>query len=147
MPHFEADFIVPRPLPEVFDFFLDPANLVRVSPPELHMRLVEGPPRLRQGSVIVLHGRRWGVPQRVVSAITALEPNVSFVDAQREGPFGKWVHTHCFETVPDGTRIHDHIEYEPPGGLLGLVVKAGMIERDLRWVFEYRCQKLRELLG
>jgi ligand-binding SRPBCC domain-containing protein len=147
MPHFEADFIVPRPVPEVFAFFLDPANLVRVSPPELHLRLAEGPPRLQQGSVLVLHGRRWGVPQRVVSAVVALEPNVSFVDAQREGPFRKWVHTHRFEAVPEGTRIHDHIEYEPPGGMLGRTVTAATIERDLRWIFDYRCGKLRELLG
>jgi ligand-binding SRPBCC domain-containing protein len=147
MPHFDDEMVVARPRPEVFDFFLDPANLVRVSPPELHMRLVEAPPRLQLGSVIVLRGRRWGIPQRVVSEIVALEPGVSFVDSQRTGPFGKWVHTHRFETVPEGTRLHDHIEYEPPGGLLGLVVTVTMIERDLKWVYEYRRQKLRELLG
>jgi ligand-binding SRPBCC domain-containing protein len=147
MPHFDAEQTVPRPPAEVFDFFLDPANLVRVSPPELHMRLVEAPSRLQLGSVIVLRGRRWGIPQRVVSEVTALEPGVSFVDSQRQGPFARWVHTHRFEPTDGGTRILDHIEYEPPGGLLGLIVKAHTIERDLQWVYGYRSQKLKELLG
>jgi ligand-binding SRPBCC domain-containing protein len=147
MPSFDAVLTVPRPLTEVFDFFLDPANLVRVSPPELHMRLVEGPRRLQLGSVIVLQGRRWGVPQRVVSAVTAFEPGASFVDEQRQGPFRRWRHVHRFEAVPEGARIVDHIEYEPPGGLLGLVATPQMLARDLEWVYAYRSEKLRELLG
>jgi len=31
--------------------------------------------------------------------------------------------------------------------VLGLVVTAGIIEKDLKWVFAYRQEKLRELLG
>jgi ligand-binding SRPBCC domain-containing protein len=147
MPSFDAVLTVPRPLAEVFEFFLDPANLARVSPPELHMRLVEGPRRLQLGSVIVLQGRRWGVPQRVVSEITAFEPGASFVDEQRQGPFRRWRHAHRFETVPEGTRIVDRIDYEPPGGLLGLVATPKMLERDLQWVYGYRSEKLRELFG
>jgi ligand-binding SRPBCC domain-containing protein len=147
MPSFDAVLTVPRPLAEVFEFFLDPANLVRVSPPELHMRLVEGPRRLQLGSVIVLQGRRWGVPQRVVSEITAFEPGASFVDEQRQGPFRRWRHAHRFEAVAEGTRIADRIDYEPPGGLLGLVATPKMLERDLEWVYGYRCEKLRELFG
>jgi ligand-binding SRPBCC domain-containing protein len=147
MPSFAAELTVPRPLAEVFEFFLNPANLVHVSPPELHMRLVEGPARLRLGSVIVLQGRRWGVPQRVVSEVTAFELGASFVDEQRQGPFRRWKHLHRFVAVPDGTRIADHIDYEPPGGLLGLVVTPQVLERDLHWVYGYRCEKLRELFA
>jgi ligand-binding SRPBCC domain-containing protein len=147
MPVFEASQVLPRPLQEVFDFFLSPANLVRISPPELHMALVEGPPLVELGSRIVLKGRRWGIPQRVVSEITAFDPPASFTDTQVKGPFRKWVHTHRFEAVPEGTRVHDRVEYEPPGGLLGLVVRTALIEQDLQWVFEYRTKKLTELLG
>ncbi len=147
MPHFEDELVVPRPLPEVFDFFLDAHNLTRVSPPELHLRVVQAPPRLQLGSVVEARGRRWGVPQRIVSEVTALEPNVSFVDEQRHGPFGKFVHTHRFAAVPGGTRISDVIEYEPPGGVLGLVLTAERIANDLRWIYGYRRQRLQELLG
>jgi ligand-binding SRPBCC domain-containing protein len=143
---FEASQVLPRPVEEVFAFFRDPANLVKISPPELHMRLVEGPAQVELGSRVVIQGRRWGIPQRMVSEITAFEAPVTFTDTQVEGPLGKWVHTHHFEAVPEGTRVSDHVEYEPPGGLLGLVVKAGTIERDLQWIFEYRAKKVAELL-
>jgi ligand-binding SRPBCC domain-containing protein len=147
MPRFEASQCFARPVAEVFDFFRRPANLVKVSPPELHLRLVEGPEVLERGSRIVFQGRRWGLSQRVVSEVTAFELNAQIIDAQREGPFRQWVHTHRFETVPEGTRVIDQIDYEPPSGILGLVVTAAFIERDLRWIFDYRRKKLEELLG
>jgi ligand-binding SRPBCC domain-containing protein len=147
MPHFEQTMRLSRPVAEVFDFFARPANLVRVSPPELHLRLIEGPERLELGARLTLRGWRWGVPQRVVSEVTAFESGVRFVDEQRKGPFGKWVHTHQFEADSGGTLVRDRIEYEPPGGVLGLVVTVGWIERDLEWIFTYRETKLRELLG
>lgn len=147
MPVFESTQVFPVPLEEAFRFFRDPANLVRVSPPKLHMQLVEAPHQLELGSRIVLKGRRWGIPQRVVSEVTAFLPLASFTDEQREGPFRKWVHTHRFEHVSEGTRVTDTIEYEPPGGLLGLIVPARMIESDLRWIFAFRQRKLAEVLG
>ncbi len=147
MPVFQSSQTFPRPPEEVFAFFRRPANLLQVSPPELHMRLEEGPEELSLGARFKVRGRRWGVPQRIVSEVTVFEPNVTFRDVQVEGPFRKWEHTHRFETVPGGTLATDVIEFEPPGGILGLVLTAGMIERDLKWAFEYRTKKLAELLG
>jgi ligand-binding SRPBCC domain-containing protein len=146
MPVFEASAVFPRPIEEVFAFFRDPANLVRISPPDLHMRLVEGPPLIELGSRVVLKGRRWGIPQRVVSEITGFDPPVTFTDTQVEGPFGKWVHTHRLEAVAEGTRVNDRVEYEPPGGILGLVARPSLIENDLKWIFEFRTKKVMELL-
>jgi ligand-binding SRPBCC domain-containing protein len=147
MSAFENTQVIPRPIEEVFAFFRAPANLIAISPPELHVRLVEGPELIALGSRVVLKGRRWGIPQRMVSEITAFEAPVTFTDTQIEGPLRKWVHTHRFESVAEGTRLSDRIEFEPPGGMLGLVVTAARIERDLKWIFEYRTQKLIELFG
>jgi ligand-binding SRPBCC domain-containing protein len=147
MPLFESVQFFARPAAEVFDFLCQTANLVRVSPPELHMTIVEGPARIQLGSRLVAQARRWGITQRLVSEVTAYEPNVSFVDSQVQGPFKKWVHRHILEEADGGTRMIDRIDYEPPGGLLGLVMTAGMIERELRWVFDHRRQALEKLLG
>lgn len=144
---FQETVISPRPVAEVFDFFRRPANLVKITPPELHMELIEGPELIELGSRIVLKGRRWGVSQRLVSEITAFEPNKRFVDQQREGPMRSWRHTHGFAEVPGGTQISDTIEFEPPGGMLGFVVTAAFIERDLKWLFGYRNERLKELLA
>jgi ligand-binding SRPBCC domain-containing protein len=148
MPVFEASQTFARPVAEVFDFFCTPANLPKVSPPELHMAVAEGPERLALGERLTVKGRRWGIPHSVTSKVIEFEPNVRFVDEQVQGPFRRFVHTHLFESLPDGgTRITDRIEYEKPGGALGLIVTQAFIEKDLRWVFDYRRQKLAELFG
>jgi ligand-binding SRPBCC domain-containing protein len=148
MPHFQATQSFARPVAEVFDFFCRPLNLVRISPPELHMQLEQGPERIALGSRVALKGRRWGVPQRVVSVIQAFEESVLFADEQVEGPFRRWRHTHRFESLGEtATRVSDAIEFEPPGGMLGLIVSASFIEKDLQWIFEFRRQTLIELLG
>jgi ligand-binding SRPBCC domain-containing protein len=147
MPHFEMIENLPAPLSRVFDFFSRPANLVTISPPELHFQLLSGPEQLHLGARVSLQGRRWGLSQRLVSEVTVWEPENRFVDEQREGPFKKWIHTHQFEALPDGgTRVTDRIDYEPPGGMLGFVVTVKAVERDLKWIFEYRREKLMELL-
>jgi ligand-binding SRPBCC domain-containing protein len=147
MPSFRASQTLPRPIVEVFDFFAQPANLLRISPPDLNMKLLEGPARVQLGSRLVFTGRRWGVSQKIVSEVTSFELNVLFADEQREGPFKKWHHWHRFESVSGGTLIRDEIEFEPPGGLMGMMMNAQAIERDLKGIYEYRSQKLREILG
>ena len=64
-----------------------------------------------------------------------------------KGPFRKWDHTHGFAAMDGGTRVTDRIDYEPPGGLLGLVATAGLVKRDLEKIFAYRSQKLEEMMG
>ena len=148
MPVFETTQTFPGRREDVFDFFARPANLLAVSPPELHLRLEEAPERLSLGAQLRVRGRRWGVPHRALSEVTVFEPGVLFVDEQREGPFRLWVHTHRFEELAGGgVRVGDHIDFEPPGGLLGLIVTATFVLRELETVFAYRREKLAELLG
>jgi ligand-binding SRPBCC domain-containing protein len=144
---FETVTILARPVADVFDFLAQPANLVRVSPPELRLRVVDGPQRLHLGARITVEGRRFGLVQRIVSEVTALETNAVIVDEHREGPFRQWVHRRRLEAHASGTRMTDRIEFEAPRGLVGLVLNEAQIERDLQLVFAYRTQKLRELFG
>lgn len=147
MPRFESVVTLVRKVEEVFDFFRRPANLVRISPPDLHLQILEAPELLDLGSRIVLQARRWGIAQKLASKVTVFELNARFIDELVEGPFRKWVQTHRFETVPDGTRVTYHVDYEPPGGILGLMMKASTIDKDLQAVCAFRAQKLQELLG
>jgi ligand-binding SRPBCC domain-containing protein len=146
MPRFETVTDLACPIERVWEFLCRPANLVLVSPPELHLRLVEGPEQLSLGARITIAGRRWGIPQRIVSEVVAFEPNVLFVDEQREGPFRKFTHMHRLEPLSGGTRMLDRIDFEAPGGVLGLILTPGRIERELQSVFELRTRKFKELL-
>jgi ligand-binding SRPBCC domain-containing protein len=147
MPRFETALTLVRQVEDVFDFFRRPANILRVSPPDLNLQILEAPELLELGSRIVLQARHWGIAQKLASKITAFEVNTHFVDELQEGPFRKWVQTHRFEAVSEGTRLTYQVDFEPPGGILGMMMKASAIEKDLEAVCAFRAQKLQELLG
>jgi uncharacterized protein len=87
-----------------------------MAPPDLHLQVEEGPVELQKGSRLTVRGRRWGLAQRMVSEITALEEDSLIVEEQRQGPFRSWKHTQRFAATPEGgVRIDDAIDYEPPG--------------------------------
>ena len=148
MPRFVARADVSAPLTQVFDFFRKPANLMRTTPPGLQLQVENAPAELALGTRLTLISRRWGMRNRSVTEVIAFEANVSFVEEQREGASRKWLYAHRFEGKPDGgTSIVDQIDYEPPGGMLGLTVTPSVVERELSEYFCYRNEKLAEILA
>jgi ligand-binding SRPBCC domain-containing protein len=147
MPRFEASGWYAAPVGRAFDLFRRPAERVRLAPPELRLELVEGPEELHAGARVVLRGRRWGVAQRMTNEVTAFEENARIVEEQRQGPFRRWVHTQRFAAEGIGVRIDDAIDFEPPGGVLGRLATAEVIEGELRRLFAYRRERLAEQLG
>jgi ligand-binding SRPBCC domain-containing protein len=146
MPTFEASVSLACTPERAWEFLCRPANLVLVSPPELHPELVKGPERLQLGSRITVQGRRWGISQRVTSEVTQFVEGNFLVDEQKQGPFGKFVHTHKIEPVSGGTKMTDRIDYAAPGGMLGFLLTEKMIAGELEEVFAYRTKKLKEIL-
>jgi ligand-binding SRPBCC domain-containing protein len=147
MATFERTLPLALPAAEVFAFFLAPRLTVPLAPPELHLQLVEAPERLQLGSRVVRTGRRWGLPQRVVSEVIALEPDALLVESQLQGPFRRWVHGLHFTATDTGCVLRERVDFEPPGGMLGLLVTEAFLRKDLEWLFDYRHQKVLELLG
>ncbi len=148
MPRFVTTVDLSVPLAQVFDFFRKPANLLQVAPPALHLQQENPPDELQLGSRLTLCGRRWGIRYRSVTEVMVFEPGVCFVEEQKEGAFRKWVHVHRFEaTANAGTRVVDEIDFEPPGGMLGLILTPAAVERELNDFFRYRNAKLATMVG
>src|SRR6516162_7181518 len=147
MATFERTICVARPIAEVFDFFIRPRNLIVTAPPELNLRLVSGPETVELGARVKVQGGAFGISLTVENEVTAFEPPYQFRDEQRQGPLGKWIHTHRFEEIPGGTRVIDRIEFSAPTGILGLLVNEDTLGRELVGVFEYREKKIHEVLG
>jgi ligand-binding SRPBCC domain-containing protein len=81
-----------------------------------------------------------------VLEITALAEDKLLAEVQRAGPFREWERVQRFEALGEaGTRLVDEVTFEPPGGLLGLVVNAAFVQRELASLFAYRKQRLHEL--
>ena len=136
---FERTTTIAAPLPRVFVFFAEPANLARITPPSTRFRIVAGPGRrLRDGDRIEYALRVFGLPFRWASRIEAWRENESFADVQERGPYKSWRHTHTFRDVAGGVEMHDVVEYELPFGWLGRAVAGRLVRRELEKIFDYR---------
>jgi ligand-binding SRPBCC domain-containing protein len=148
-----ADYIVesrmwlPKPRADVFAFFADPANLVRVAPPSLGLRLLGPPPAMRAGTTFDM-GLRWvGIPLRWRVFVREYDPPYRFLDVQVRGPYARWEHRHIFLSEAEGTTVEDRIVYRLPLGALGKLAHVLFVQRQLQAMWRYRRRKISELLA
>ncbi|MGC9221301.1 MAG: SRPBCC family protein [Solirubrobacteraceae bacterium] len=144
---FRSEQRIDRPLPVVFDFFSQAANLQRITPPWLSFSILGTPPATVQtGTVIPYRLRLHGVPLIWVSQIEAFEPERMFVDRQLIGPYKLWVHTHSFQADGEQTIIRDEVRYQLPLGRLGALAQDIFVRRDVERIFAYRRTSIEGLI-
>jgi ligand-binding SRPBCC domain-containing protein len=144
----ERTQVVPRPRPDVFDFFAAPANLEEITPAFLRFRILPPvPAATTPGTLIDYRLSLFGVPFRWRTRIAAVEPDRSFVDEQLRGPYALWEHTHRFEDVPGGTLVTDVVRYALPLGPLGALVHPLFVRPTLDRIFDHRRRRVAELLA
>jgi len=137
---------IPASRREVFEFFSDPGNLARLTPPNLNFRIFGPPPaRLEAGSRLEYRIRWSMVRLRWVTRITRWVPDSEFEDVQEEGPYRVWIHTHRFEDVGKRVTMHDRVEYALPLGPMGRLVHRLAVRRQLETIFDFRRQAIEEI--
>jgi ligand-binding SRPBCC domain-containing protein len=136
-----------RPRAVVFAFCADPANLPRVSPPALRVRLLAAPATLAAGAVLDVRVSWLGLPLRWRSYVREYDPPFRFVDVQVRGPWARWEHRHRFLEEEGGTWMEDRITYRLPLGPVGRLAHAALVHRQLRATWAYRQARIVELLG
>ena len=140
-----AECDVPCSLDEVFAFFSDARQLETLTPPWLNFQvLTPAPIEMRTGLLLDYQLRIRGIPLRWQSNIALWDPPRQFVDVQICGPYRWWHHTHRFALVEGGTRVIDEVSYAVPGGELA---HQFVVRHDLRSIFGYRLEKLRDIFG
>jgi ligand-binding SRPBCC domain-containing protein len=133
---------------EVFEFFADARNLEAITPPLLRFRLVTPDPiAMGRGTLIRYRLRVRGLPISWLTEIKEWDPPHRFVDEQLEGPYALWHHTHTFEADGDATIMRDVVRYAIGFGTLGALANALVVRRDVAGIFDFRAQRVRELLG
>jgi ligand-binding SRPBCC domain-containing protein len=143
----EARVWLARPRPEVFAFFADPRNLLKLTPPRVGLRLLSDVTELSTGAVLDFRVAWLGLPLSWRSYIREYDPPYRFVDAQVRGPWARWEHRHLFLEEGGGTWVEDRVTYRLPLGPLGRLVHAALVRRQLRALWAYRQRRLGDLVA
>jgi ligand-binding SRPBCC domain-containing protein len=139
---------VAAPVDVVFAFFDDPANLARLMPPPVQIRLLRIEPSPPQVGSLFEFQYGFGPIQRswLIRLVERVE-NERFVDDTISGPMHRFHHSHVFTPARrGGTWIEDRIDYHVgPDGPIGTVLDlaAGLA---IRVTFVWRHVRQRRLL-
>jgi ligand-binding SRPBCC domain-containing protein len=139
---------IPRPIDQVFAFFADARNLEEITPPWLGFQILAmDSDSISEGTEICYRLRLHGIPIHWRTVILQWKAPHRFVDVQISGPYKLWHHTHRFEAHGSRTKMIDVVRYKLPFGVLGRIVHAWKVRGDLRRIFDYRRQRIRELFA
>jgi ligand-binding SRPBCC domain-containing protein len=148
MPVFETSVALNCSPRQAFEFLLRPANVARIAPPDIGLVFTKAPEILDLGSQFEFKVQAYGHIQTLLHEITELVPLEQITEVQIKGLFARWTHEHRFEQQgSDQVIVRDRIDFDPPAGMLGLLVTAGKILDQLDEGYHHRNLQLQKELG
>lgn len=141
---------LPIDLDTAWQFFSDPQNLERITPPTVSFRITSGAGEpVFAGQLISYQLKLFGFwPQQWLTEITAVQPGRYFIDEQRHGPYRLWHHLHRFRDRPGGgVQLFDRVTYAMPFGPLGRMVHAVRVRSEIEGIFQHRRRILEDLFA
>jgi ligand-binding SRPBCC domain-containing protein len=147
MQRFEFFQFVPDNLDVVWDFFSSPANLPKITPPEMGF-LITSPeqPEMYAGMFITYKvSPALGIKLDWVTEITQINNLKFFIDEQRRGPYSIWHHEHHFMEVEGGVQMHDILYYAVPLGFIGKLANLIFVKKKVEQIFRFREKRINEL--
>jgi ligand-binding SRPBCC domain-containing protein len=148
--HYELvdSFEVGADLDRAWRFFGTAENLPKITPPWLRFTLeTPGAGPIGQDSILDYTIRWMGIPVKWRTQIIDWSPPRQFVDLQVRGPYALWHHQHRFEATSGGVACFDRVIYKLPLPIVGSIVHATMVKRQLLEIFRYRRMVIGEHLG
>lgn len=141
-------FVVKSDLQKTWDFFSRAENLPRITPAWMRFEIRTPSPIVIQQDSILDYTIRWmGIPIGWRTRIIDWSPPRQFIDLQLRGPYSLWHHQHTFAAGEDGTICTDRVLYRVPVPILGRMMNALMVQKQLIGIFEYRRKVIAEELG
>ena len=141
--------IIRATLAQAWDFFSDPRNLAKITPPDMGFVTLtpDLPERIYAGLMIQYRvSPMLGIPMTWLTEITQVRDGEYFVDEQRVGPYAIWHHEHLFHDLGDGRiEMEDRIHYVLPFQPFGDIVHSFLVKPQLDRIFGHREKAVREL--
>ena len=148
MAMFETQLELATTLEELFDFLVRPANMVELAPPGTSIRLINAPEILEAGCHVEFDVTGLGPTQRFVHEIVECVRPGRIIERQVKGPFRSFHHEADLSLVEsDSVLLIDRIRFEPPGGLVGMLLTEARIRRFLETGYAHRHAEMRLVFG
>ena len=136
---FNAEQEINSDLDSVFQFFSQPENLSKITPPKMGFHILTPTPiAMKEGAIIDYTVKIFGIPQRWRTMITSYESHKMFIDEQMKGPYSLWHHKHIFLETSNGVKIIDEVTYVLPLQFLQSLVNKIIIAPQIEEIFSYR---------
>jgi ligand-binding SRPBCC domain-containing protein len=97
------------------------------------------------GEQVTWRAKHFGITQKLTSKITAFQYPYHFRDEMLEGAFKMIIHDHIFEESDGVTIMKDKLEFESPGGLLGVIFNKLILEKYLRSLLVTRNRMIKDV--
>jgi len=130
----------------LFTFLTQPRRIAEVTDPNLGLVFTDAPQQIEAGIELDFKIVSFGQVHEITHKITTFEPHVLVVEEQIEGPMAAWTHRHEYEDTDNGVIKRDIVEFEKPGGIIGLLLSNDTISDQLEDGFHYRNQQLLKLI-
>lgn len=143
----ERNQALPITQEQAWDFFSNPDNLVKITPPDMDFRITSPPWNDTYAGQIITYSVRplLGISVSWTTEITHVEKPHFFVDEQRFGPYRFWHHQHRFREVSGGVEMQDLVHYLLHHDQLARLINRLIVAPRLRKIFDYRSRKLKEI--
>ena len=134
-------------LEESWDFFSNPSNLPKITPPWLKLKVTSNVPEKMYAGMIITYKVYpfLGIPSNWVTEITQVKEKNFFIDEQRFGPYKFWHHQHHFRESDKGIEMEDIVTYALPFDPLSRSVNNLLVGKKVKEIFDYREKVLSKL--
>ncbi|MEP7251474.1 MAG: SRPBCC family protein [Ginsengibacter sp.] len=133
--------LLPITIEQAWEFFSSPANLKKITPPELGFNIIskhQGD-AMHPGQLIEYTVKPvFGIPLYWMTEITHVQHMKYFVDEQRYGPYSFWHHQHHFKKTDNGVEMTDIVHYKIPFWFLGDIANTLFVKGQLQKIFDFR---------
>jgi len=130
--------ILDASLDALCQFHTDTCNLPLITPPWIDVTILSMEVPMKQGSIIELQIKRYGLPTLWKMVIATLHCPNTIVDEMIQGPFPYFRHERHFIAInEDETRMEETVTLALPFGWFGALFFP-LIQKDMDKMFAYR---------